>query len=135
MDNPLVNIITRGYRKSTILDCIKSVDTQTYKNIHHIITYETDTFKEYLLKYINTERTTLCRVHRTKLINGLVRKFWYYEGMQVDDIDYELYRDGDCTKNFANPDGAMVLSYHFPASAYMQKAEQYVKEGWILYFS
>ncbi len=133
MDNPLINIITRGSRETEILDCIKSVDTQTYENIHHIITYETDVFKEYLLKHINTERTTLCRVHRTKLIDGLIRKYWYYEGMQVDDIEYSMYKEGDVVSSFADPFGATVITSHFPFDLYILKAEQHVKDGWVLY--
>ena len=48
MNNPLVNIITRFSRKDKFPRALESLSSQTYNNIRHYITYETQENLEFL---------------------------------------------------------------------------------------
>lgn len=57
----LINIITRTHNRPNFFKkCLDSIKTQTYSNIHHIITYQVDSD----LKYIN-----LNKINNTTLVN------------------------------------------------------------------
>jgi len=71
MSKPLINIITRASRKESILTSINSVKSQTYKNVHYIITYETEEMRKYLIDVVDKEKTTLVKVPNSKQIPGL----------------------------------------------------------------
>ncbi len=129
---PLINIITRASRKDAVVDCIQSVNGQTYKNFHHIITYETEEFKQHLTKYVNPYKTTLCKVQWVKPIDELRLKFWYKECMDIDNIPFELTNEPH-NDWFAHPEGSEVIFKHFPPNLYLLKAERYVEDGWVIY--
>ena len=59
---PVINIVTRFSRIESIERCLNTLYKQTYDNIHHIITYETDELKEYLDTKVNHNITTMVRV-------------------------------------------------------------------------
>jgi hypothetical protein len=134
MDKPLINIITRASRKETILRCINSVKNQVYENIHHIITYETEEFGEFLKEHTDIKNTTLLKVVKQIKIPNLVREFWYYENINIEEIEYKV-ADIKNVKSFwfADPYGSGVPSGHFPYNLYLLKAEKYIKPGWVIY--
>lgn len=63
---PLINILTRtSNRPNYFNQNVKSVSSQTYKNIRHIVSYDNESDLSYLDKYDNIE---LVKINREKLI-------------------------------------------------------------------
>ncbi len=133
----LINIITRCSRKDKFIDThYPSIKNQTYKNINHIITYESDDIKNFLLENTDPNITTLCRVFPTKKLEGTYRSFYYKQHGPYNDLehlDYKLWGEKEETTPYPNWQGGRWKFKHFPYNLYMLKAEQKVKKGWVLY--
>ena len=62
MEQPLINIITRTRNRPGFFKvCVDSLNLQSYKNVHHIVTYQVDKDLEYINKY-KFKNTTLVKV-------------------------------------------------------------------------
>ena len=137
MSQPLVNIVTRFSRKDKFLkNCLPSVQSQTYKNYHHVITYETEDMKNFLLEHTDPSKTTLCKVFPMKKIKGLSKSFYYKQhGLfdDVDKIDARLWTPEEKGVSSPNWKGGRTKFNHFPYNLYMIKAERKIKEGWVIY--
>jgi len=50
--DPVINIITRTHNRPNFFkNCVGSIKQQTYKNIHHIVTYQNDEDYKYISEY------------------------------------------------------------------------------------
>ena len=137
MSNPLINIITRFSRKDKFLEnCLPSIQAQTYKNYHHVITYETEDMKDFLLGHIDPSKTTLCKVFPMKKIKGLSKSFYYKQHRLFDDvdkIDAKLWTPEEEGVSSPNWKGGRTKFAHFPYNLYFIRAEKKIREGWVIY--
>ena len=158
----MINIITRASRKKPFLRCLKSITDQTYRDFHHIVTYETDEMKSWLLSVVDTSYTTLVRVpHKRQLKHydsgeHLVVSYNYncltddFVNPNHDFLDFRIepdvkgYQGGQWPKiNLPIPEdkkreGTLSVTYreflrHFPWNLYLKIAEKEFKEGWVVY--
>lgn len=133
----LINIITRFSKKEEFIkDHYPSITSQTYKNFHHIITFTTDEEKQFLLKNTDPKTTTLCRCFPVKAIKEMGRSFYYKQFGPYNDLqflDHKMW--GGNFEELTNPnwEGGRFSTKHFPYNLFMLKAEQKVKEGWVIY--
>lgn len=66
MHKPLINILTRTSNRPNFFNRnVNSVNSQTYKNIRHIVSYDNDDDLEYINKHNNL---TLVKIDKDKLI-------------------------------------------------------------------
>jgi glycosyltransferase involved in cell wall biosynthesis len=161
MNEPLINIITRASRKHSIKRSVDSVLNQTYKNIHHIITYENDEILNYLQTITNPDITTLVRVPQYKQIDNLYMSYMHHDHysnwaepnwefldrkvhlssdgivrdrIPVKPVKYEKHIGGGAIAWCTSLDhAARKIVSHFPPNLYLKIAEGYLKEGWVLY--
>lgn len=161
MDQPLINIITRASRKDKIKRSIDSVLNQSYKNIHHIITYENKEIYDYLLTIINPDITTLVKVPQYKKIKGLYMSYMHHDHysnwlepnwefldrkvhlglesytkdkIKVKPVKYHKYIGNGAFAWCVSLDYAIRRAFaHFPYNLYLKVAESYLKEGWVIY--
>ena len=137
MSNPLINIITRFSRKDKFLEnCLPSIQSQTYENYHHVITYETEDMKDFLLGHIDPSKTTLCKVFPMKKIKGLSKSFYYKQHRLFDDvdkIDAKLWTPEEEGVSSPNWKGGRTKFAHFPYNLYFIRAEKKIREGWVIY--
>lgn len=137
MNLPLINIVTRCSRKDKFLEtCLPSIQTQTYENYHHVITYETEDMKDFLLEHIDPSKTTLCKVFPMKKIKGLSKSFYYKQhGLfdDVDKIDAKLWAPGEQGVSSPNWKGGRTKFMHFPYNLYLIRAEKKIRKGWVVY--
>lgn len=154
----MINIITRASRKEPFLRCLKSITDQTYRNFHHIITYETNEMKDWLLGVVDTSYTTLVRVPKKEKLkwdeNTPLTISYNYNCLTDNraNPDYEFldYRvehpDIHHTYKDINVDipeekrveGMYNFTFreyqiHFPFNYYLKIAEGFTKEGWVMY--
>jgi len=158
MNKPLINIITRCSRPDKIKRCLDSVSSQTYKNIHHIVTYQNDEIKDFLEGF---EGIYKIRVPNLKAIKGLALQHYVHPGKDnflnpdfewmereiitnhsVDD-PFKLGRKKKPEPPITVWDGPVwhtsvdfaytVRFKHFPYNIFMKIAEQHTKEGWVVY--
>ncbi len=133
----LINIITRFSKKEIFTKThYPSIQSQTYRNFNHIITFTNDEEKQFLLENTNPDTTTLCRCFPTKAIPNMGRSFYYKQWgpyNNLESLDYKQW-EGEF-KELTNPnwEGGRFATKHFPYNLYMLKAEQKVKKGWIMY--
>lgn len=157
-NSPLINIITRCSRPESIKRCLNSVSSQTYKNIHHIVTYQNDEIKDFLKGFKGIYKI---RVPNVKAIEGLALQHYVHPGKDnflnpdlewmerkiitnhsIDDPSYL----GMTTKPepsitvhddpffHTSLDYAYTVRYrHFPYNMFLKIAEQHTKEGWVVY--
>jgi len=163
MSTPLINIITRVSRPASFLRCLESVNSQTYKNVHHIVTYQNNELKEFLDKFEGLRKV---RVPNLKAIEGLAIKYYVHPGRDnFIDPDWEWmereiitdYKSGNFDRNYklyiagqTKPEPILTvwkgnvfhcsldhayyaLCKHFPYNSFVKIAEQHVKEGWVMY--
>lgn len=161
MNEPLINIITRASRKNSIKRSVDSVLNQTYKNIHHIITYENDEMLNYLQTIINPDITTLVRVPQYKQIDGLCMSYMHHDHysnwlvpnwefldrkvhlsikevvknkIPVKSTKYEKHIGGGAIAWCTSLDYASrKIMIHFPPNLYLKIAEGYLRDGWVIY--
>lgn len=158
MSEPLINIITRVSRREGAPRAIESIKSQTYKNIHHIITYEMEEIKEYILPLVDLEKTTLVKVPKYRHIPELsfsynhhneYTKFlepnWEFwdrkvhingEGFDPDyklDVEAPRYEKEGVGWNLGYDFTFRMQLGHFPYNQYLKIAERYLKEGWVVY--
>jgi len=153
MSLPLINIITRVSRKNYFYRCYKSVHSQTYKNINHILTYSDIETGEFLNLF---DDVTLVRVPNLKRIEGLsydynhhpltddfVTPDWKFmnkkllveggdespERIPVKEVKYE--KGGFFCYTYPNTLRASFR--HSPYNVYLKIAEKAVKPGWVIY--
>jgi glycosyltransferase involved in cell wall biosynthesis len=134
---PLINIVTRCSRKDKFLkNCLPSIQSQTYENYHHVITYETEELKNSLLEYVDPGKTTWCKVFPTKKIKGLYKSFYYKQHGLLDDvdkIDAKLWTPDEEGVSSPNWKGGRTKFMHFPYNLYLIRAEKKIREGWVIY--
>ena len=158
MSKPLINIITRASREESILTSINSVKSQTYKNVHHIVTYETEEMRKYLIDVVDKEKTTLVKVPKYKHIPELSYSYNHHDAYTKflnpnwEFWDRKVHINGEGfdpnhrinvkSNRYETPGvgWATDLSftmrkeiYHFPYNQYLKIAERYLKEGWVVY--
>lgn len=137
MNFPLINIITRCSRKDKFLNFhYPSIQNQTYRNFNHIITYENNDVKNFLLENTDPKITTLCKVFPTRKMEGVYRSFYYSQHGPYDDMDYinyKLWDESEEVTPYPNWEGGRFKLKHFPYNLYLIRAEKKVKEGWIIY--
>ena len=133
----MINIITRFSRRDIFLsNCLRSIQLQTNQNYHHIITFEKEEDRNFLLNCTDPNKTTLCKVFPEKKLDGLYKSFYYRQHFLFDDIDTinpRLWQSEEGEIDEPNWEGGRVRTTHFPYNLYMTQAEKKVKEGWILY--
>ena len=125
-----------GRKDKFLENCLPSIQSQTYENYHHVITYETEELKNSLLEYVDPGKTTWCKVFPTKKIKGLYKSFYYKQHGLLDDvdkIDAKLWAPGEQGVSNPNWKGGRTKFAHFPYNLYMIKAERKIKEGWVIY--
>jgi glycosyltransferase involved in cell wall biosynthesis len=156
MNLPLINIITRCSRPKSFERCKKSIESQTYKNIHHIVTYQNDEIKEFLGKFEGLHKI---RVPNLKAIEGLAIKYYthprrdnflnpdweWLETKGVIDfteggkVDWPFKPEPTLTiwegNIYHNSADAAYVTYckHFPYNIFLKIADQHTKEGWVMY--
>jgi len=161
MEQPLINIITRASRKDNVKRSIDSVLNQSYKNIHHIITYENKEIYDYLLTIINPDITTLVKVPQYKKVDDLYMTYMHHDHyskflepnwefldrkifldkkeipkdkVRVDSVKFQKYIGDGAVAWCVTLDYAVRKTCpHFPYNLYMKIAEQKLKEGWVVY--
>jgi hypothetical protein len=129
--------LTRCSRKDKFLNqCLPSIQSQTYKNYNHIVTYENENIKKFLLEHTDPSKTTLCKVVPTKKIKGLYKSFYYKQhGLfdDVDRIDAKLWTPEEEGVGSPNWRGGRTKFAHFPYNLYYIRVEKKIKEGWVIY--
>ena len=134
--NPTINIITRVSRMDLFKNCYNSVKSQTYKNINHILTYETEFIGDDIKRNYDLSNISLCKVTKLKKLDGLYRSFTYNQYTRQEDIDawdYKVWDGVEETFERAEKGSTRMKSSHFPYESYMKMAEKRVKEGWVMY--
>tara|TARA_R110002153_G_scaffold6711_2_gene30699 strand:- start:628 stop:1473 length:846 start_codon:yes stop_codon:yes gene_type:complete len=157
-NSPLINIITRCARPENIKRCLNSVSSQTYKNIHHIVTYQNDEIKDFLKEFEGIHKV---RVPNLKAIKGLALQHYVHPGKDnflnpdLEWMEKKIITDfspGDSGSPMVptKPEPSITvwdgpvfhvsLDYaytvrfkHFPYDIFLKIAEQHVKEGWVVY--
>lgn len=135
-DSPIINIITRVSRLNLFEDCYKSVKNQTYKNINHILTYETEFIGDKIKLNYDLENVSLCKVSKLKKLDGLYRSFTYnqfFRYEELDQWDYKVWDGVEETSNRADKGKTRMKSEHFPFESYLKMAEKRIKYGWVMY--
>tara|TARA_R110000772_G_scaffold244643_1_gene357825 strand:+ start:715 stop:1713 length:999 start_codon:yes stop_codon:yes gene_type:complete len=135
-ENPVINIITRVSRMDLFKDCYNSVKNQTYKNINHILTYETEFIGDDIKRNYDLSNVSLCKVTKLKKLEGLYRSFTYNQYFKQEDLDawnYKVWDGKEETSERAEKGSTRMKSGHFPYESYMKMAEKRVKEGWVMY--
>lgn len=146
---PLINIITRVSRKNFFRRCYNSVRNQTYKNINHICTYETDDMSLFLDEFSNINKL---KVPHFKRIPNL-----FYSYNQHDVLDDFVNPNYDFQQKLAHnskleyrdrkiPVEKKVYGEyqsteftnrpqlkHSPYNTYLKIAEKKLKDGWVFY--
>jgi hypothetical protein len=133
---PVVNIITRVSRTNLFENCRRSVEEQSYKNINHILTYETEFIGDHIKNKYNLSNISLCKVSKLKKLDGLYRSFTYNQYFKQEDLDswdYKLWDGVEKTSDRAEEGSTRMKSEHFPYESYMKMAEKRVKYGWVMY--
>lgn len=147
--NPVINIVTRASRKNYFRRCYESVSRQTYKNINHICTFETEEMSIYLDNFSNINKLKVPHYQR---IPNLFYSYNHHD--LVDDFvtpDYKFqqklshntiseYRDRKLPVD-KKVFGEFVSSEytnrpqhnHSPYNVYLKIAERRFEEGWVFY--
>jgi len=154
---PAINVVTRFSRKENIEKCLNSLYKQTYNNIHHIITYETDELRKYLETKVNHSITTMIRVPNLERVQGLCRFYNHHDrALNYLNPDREFMNlktstDGKDPSPNENipvepqkywggnwwcmdlPNSIRVREPHFPYNQYIKIAEKAYKKGWVVF--
>jgi hypothetical protein len=158
---PVINIITRVSRPNFFSKNYDSIHNQTYKNINHIVTYETQEAYEILKQY---KDLTLVKVPHKSKIQGL--KVCWNHGITTDKylnpdhsfLDYQVLDHNETHDNnrFMNerhpvpqekyewqagkyryhltpPETWREYATHAPYNWYLKVAEKALKSGWVMY--
>ena len=93
-----VTIVTPTYKRaeSTLLNCIKSIDAQTYTNYHHMIIIDDDTFEghvteEFRKKHTNNHREFVLLGRRSNNFGNTPRQ----SGIDLAVTDFMVFIDDD----------------------------------------
>lgn len=152
---PVINVVTRFSRKENIEKCLNHLYEQTYDNIHHVITYETDELRKYLETEINHGITTMVRVPNLNMIPKLCRYYNHHDRV-LNFIEPDLdFMNTKISINSEDPSPhekipvepkkywnkgwwCMDLNHslrsrehHFPYNQYVKIAEKAYKKGWV----
>jgi len=156
MNDPLINIITRFSRKDKFPRALESLSTQTYSNIRHYITYETQESLEFLQSLEYKYPTAFIRVPKYNKIKDLYLYFEHHDA----DTDYLNWdwgkwnvqvvlgkekpprKEVKCKK--VKYQGKNIWceglshslrkwSMHAPYNMYVKIAETCIGKGWIMY--
>ena len=158
---PVINIITRASRKNYFKLNYDSIFNQTYKNINHIVTYETSEMYEFLKQF---ENLTLVRVPHKIKIEGL-KVCWnhniktdkylnpnhefldyraldhnethdnnrfMYESKDIKQDQYE-WQDGNIRYHLTGEGTWREYATHAPYNWYLKIAEKALRPGWVMY--
>lgn len=133
---PIINIITRVSRMDLFKNCYNSVKNQSYENINHILTYETEFIGDDIKRNYDLSNISLCKVTKLKKLDGLYRSFTYNQYFKQEDLDlwdYKLWDGVEQTSERAEKGSTRMKSSHFPYEVYMKIAERKVNYGWVMY--
>lgn len=88
METPLINIITRTRNRPRFFQLnVNSLNQQTYKNLHHIVTYQVEEDLSYINEY-QYSNTTLVKVPNVIKDNSLEKTI---EGLTLNHSPYNLF--------------------------------------------
>jgi len=158
---PIINIITRVSRKNFFKLNYNSIVNQTYKNVNHIVTYETSEMFEFLKQF---KGLTLVKVPHKVKIEGLVvswnhniktdkylhpnHEFLDYRALDHNetrddnrfkgehkDVDEDQYkwRDGNNLYHLTGKKTWREYATHAPYNWYLKIAEKSLQPGWVMY--
>lgn len=86
--DPIINIVTRTHNRPKFFDnCVKSITQQSYQNIRHIVTYQTEEDYEYLKGY--THNITLVKVPNVK--KDPAKFTTIYDNVRADHAPYNAH--------------------------------------------
>lgn len=86
--NPVINIVTRTHnRPQYFKNCVKSIEQQSYKNIHHIVTYQTDEDYNYVKEY--NHNITPVKVPNVK--KDIAKYTTIYDNVRADHAPYNAH--------------------------------------------
>tara|TARA_R110002051_G_C8618957_1_gene482989 strand:+ start:147 stop:752 length:606 start_codon:yes stop_codon:yes gene_type:complete len=112
MDEPLINILTRtSGRPKSFSRCVDSIQSQTYKNIKHIVSVDDDLSYEYASKLGNN----IIKVEkRSKILqygnNYKPYNFYINDLLEEVDAGYIIFLDDD--DFFTSPDSLKSIISH-----------------------
>ena len=160
-NQPVINIITRASRPNFFKLNYDSIHNQTYKNINHIVTYETPEMYEELQQYDNL---TLVKVPHKARIPGLKvcwnhnvktegyltpnHEFLDYRALNHDEdhnnnryvterkeVEPDKYewQEGNIRYHFTGTHTWREYAIHAPYNWYMKIAERAIQPGWVMY--
>lgn len=135
MGTPLINILTRTSNRRNGFDkCAKSIKSQTYGNINHIVSYDNDIDLEYIDDY-NVTKVKIDRemlIKNDSSINPNNPNFWYsphnlYCNSLLDSVNdgYIMFLDDDdmlisdnvieeIVKNIVDEDTILIWQMRYP---------------------
>ena len=86
--DPVINIITRTHNRPNFFkNCVGFIKQQTYKSIHHIVTYQTNEDYKYVVKH-NPEATTV-KVPTVK--KDFSKSTIIYDNVKADHAPYNTH--------------------------------------------
>lgn len=156
MEKPLINILTRFSRENSIRRSLDSINSQTYNNIKHYITYETTEGLSFLESLEYKHPTEFVRVPNYGKIDNL-HLYYEHHDLHTDYLnwDWEKWdvqavlgdeipqrKEIPCEKTRYSSEGYFCetlshslrrVSHHAPYNLYLKIAEERVNEGWIAY--
>lgn len=157
------NIITRFSRKESIENLIRSIQTQSYTNYHHWITYEQEDDLPFLMKIVDISKTTFIKVTPYKQFKNLwmyyqyhdvftnyLEKDWYekakvkivigeepdqklLDSQENDKIDEIFKYEKDEFWCSTINRTVTNICQHFPFNLYLKIVESKISNGWILH--
>lgn len=155
--SPKINIVTRVSRKESFTKCYESVNSQTYKNINHICTYQNQEIHDFLLSFDNIN---LLKVPNLKSIDGLFYSFnshcdtdkfitpnWKMLDRKVESTNqieqYSLIINSRKIQKRLTEDVWFYchtpnftfrwVNKHFPYNIFLKIAEKKFVDGWVIY--
>jgi len=147
--DPLINIITRVSRKNFFRRCYNSIHSQTYKNINHVCTYESDDIYEYLKQFDNLNTLRVTPLKRIKnlfysynhhdLIDNFVNPNWDYQQKlaHTSTSDYRDRKIQVVVEKFGDFESSSHTNRpkfdHSPYNLYLKIAERKLLTGWVFY--
>lgn len=156
MSDPLINVITRFSRKDKFLKALESLSSQTYNNIRHYVTYETQENLGFLQSLEYKHPTAFIRVPNYNRINNLHLYYEHHDG-DTDYLNWDWEKwdvqtvlgeeipprnEVECKKqryygeNYwceSLPHSLRKKSTHSPYNLYVKIAETCIGKGWIVY--
>ena len=147
--DPLINIITRVSRKNFFKRCYDSVRKQTYTNINHICTYESDDMFDFLSGFSDINTVRVPKYKRIPNLSYSYNQHDILDDFVNPDFDFQQklshnskadYRDRKIPVEIRNYGEHQSIGYtnrpqlnHSPYNSYLKIAEKKLQHGWVFY--